>query len=608
MNAPASAYPATQQVTSKANPARPWKERFLQKEVLASAIREGFSPLQARLLAGRLPHMPCGTLRNLVTPRSADLPRAQKLPDIDPAVAAMADAITGGETLACLADHDADGQDAAVVVWKAMTEVFNLPAERLHIVPSHRLKEGYGVSAALVERVLALDPLPTCVLTVDQGSTDEPRIAELAAHGIRTIVTDHHHLPEEGPPASAVACVNPARPDSEFGDPTICGAMVAWYVMIALHQELTRRNWTVAPIGKLSESLSYVAVATCGDCVDLGMSHANRWAVQRGLARIAAMHGDQPVWDAFAPFVRNEWSASALSFQIVPRINAASRVGDARRGIEAMCATSLKGAYEWVQVLDDANADRKAIQQELTKVALAMAAPMMAEGAPALCLPFYEGGHAGVHGIVASRVVETYGVPVVCLSKAQEQEGLMTGSIRSVEGVHVKHVLDAIASEHPEFGLRYGGHAMAGGVRVATDKVPEFGAAWELACGNALSGRQAPPQEHDGELPGELSGALAQEMESLAPFGRGFPEARFLLEGDVRRVSPLGKDGKHLQLEVVRANGRTERVVWFGATAPGETTPDVRGHQRFVVQFAASTFAKGPGYDIKAVEWLRGAK
>lgn len=583
-------------------PPRAWLNRPVQQAVHEQALAEGFTPLQARVLAGRLPALPRGTLRDLVHPSARHVPRASALPDIDRAAKRLADAVETGEVLACVADHDADGISAATIVWKAMIELFGVPTERLHIVSSHRLKEGYGVSAKLVERILALQPRPTCCITVDQGTTDEARIAELAAHGIDTLVTDHHHVPEEGPPPSAVACVNPILP-SEFGDPTICGAMVAWYVMLALHQELAARGWPVQPKARLLDTLSYAAVATCADCVDLGQSHANRWAVQEGLARIAA--GDQPVWEAFAPFVRNQWSASAIAFQLAPRLNAGSRVGDAMRGVKALCAPTLRDAFEWVQVLDNANIERKAIQAGLTERALAMAAPLVADGATALCLPFYEGGHAGVHGIVASRVVEAFGLPTICLSAMEDEPALMTGSIRSIKGVHVKRTLDRIAREHPELELRYGGHEGAGGVRLARERVPELAAAWELAVADLLGAPAPPAGEHDGPLPESLSADVAAQLEALAPYGRGFPEPSFVVEGEVTRVAPLGRDGKHLQLDLRRANGRTERLVWFGSVLPDGTRPLQPGRHRFVVDLGTSTYQRGPGYDLKVKEWIR---
>lgn len=593
------------QETTASRATRPWAARPLADAVYEAAVAEGRSHLQATVIAGRLNRLPDGRLADLINPRAADLPRASALPDIALATACLADAIEQGQVIAAVLDHDADGQNSGLVIWRAMTEAFAVPPERLHVVTSHRLKEGYGVSSQLVERILALDPRPTCVLTADQGSTDEPRVAELARHGVKTVVTDHHHLPEEGPPPSAVACVNPARDDATaFGDPTICGAMVAWYVMVALQRELARRGLPHGTPAQLVDLLSFVAVATCGDCVDLGMSHANRWAVQQGLERIE--RGGQAIWEAFAPFVRNEWTSTSLSFQIVPRLNSVGRLGDAKRGIEAMCSSNLREAYAWVQTLDDANLERKRVQAELTERAMEMAQPQMDQGAPALCLPFYTGGHAGVHGITASRIVDTFGVPTVCLSPVEGDPDWMTGSIRSVEGAHVKHLLDGIAREYPQLNLRYGGHAMAGGVKVPRALVSQFAIAWELAVQDALTDRPPPPREHDGKLPVRPSRQAAAELAELAPYGRGFPEPVFVVAGEVSRIRPLGRDNKHLQMDVAFPDGQRERMVWFNAVGEDGQLPIGPGHHRFAYQLTGSTFARGPGYDLKIVACLDG--
>ncbi len=580
-------------------PTRPWRERHKASDVTEQARQEGFTPLQAAILANRLTSLPRGDLRDLVRPRATHLPRASLLPDMAKATGRLADAIEHQEVIGVLVDHDADGQNSGVVLWRALTEAFQVPAEQIHVVTSHRLKEGYGLSAMLVERVLTLTPRPTVLILADQGSCDEPRIAELARHSIETVVTDHHHLPEEGPPASAVACVNPARTDSDFGDATICGAMVAWYVMVALQRELQRRGLPHGTAADLYELLSYVAVATCGDCVDLGMSHANRWAVQQGLARIA--QGGQPIWEAFAPFVRNEWTSTSVSFQLVPRLNAVGRLGDAKRGIDAMCSPNLRDAFAWVQTLDDANIERKRVQAELTERALSMAEPQIAQGAPALCLPFFTGGHAGVHGITASRMVDTFGVPTVCLSPVEGDPELMTGSVRSVEGAHVKHLLDRIATDYPRLELRSGGHAMAGGLRVPRAKVGEFAVAWELAVQDALAGRATPPREHDGALPVPPSREVAAEIDALSPYGRGFPEPVFLAEVDVKRIRPLGKDNKHIQLDVMFPGAGAQRMVWFNAIGPDGALPIGPGRQRFIYQLSGSTYERGPGYDLRIV-------
>lgn len=576
---------------------RPWAARELHSDVRQAALNDGMTPLQATLIAGRIKQLPDCPLPTLIAPSIRDIPRASNLPDIGAAADAICDAIVRDDVLGVVVDHDCDGCTSGSVILKALTESFGVPPSRVTVIPSHRLKEGYGVSTKLVERILGLEPRPTLLISADQGSADQPRIAQLLEHGIRTVVTDHHHIPVEGPPKSAVACVNPARDDSEFGDASIAGCLVAWYVMLAVQHGLRERGVTL-PMNSLhlNELLSYVAVGTCADAVDLGTSKANRWAVQTGLNQIKL--GRQPIWEAFAPFVRGEWTSTSIAFQVASRVNSAGRLGDASRSIEAMCASDLKSAHAWVRVLDETNTKRKDIQKDLGLRAMEMAWPMVEQGAPALCIPFYVGGHAGVHGVIASRVLDATGLPTVCLSSAEGDGDMMTGSIRSVEGAHVKNLLDEIRLLHPEFQLMGGGHAMAGGIRILRCHVPAFAVAWERVVAKALKGSEPPLREHDGELPCPPSCQVIDEIEALQPFGRGFPEPTFVADVEVLRVSALGKDGKHCSLDVAYPGGQLVRAVWFGSVGSDGALPQVRGRRHLIYEIRRSSFSRGPGYDI----------
>lgn len=590
MNQPLAKSPATPI-------ARPWAARPLHLEVEREAQREGFTPLQSMLIARRFRRLPEGPIRQTIYPSSQDIPRASNLPDIAVASKAVADAIVNGEVICVLSDHDADGLNACFVVWQALTKTFGVPSEKIHLVPSHRLREGFGVSDKLVERVLVLDPLPTLAITVDQGSSNETQIAALLKAGVAAVVTDHHHVPEEGPPRSALACVNPARTDSAFGDPTIAGCMVAFYLMVAVQHELKLRGALPASGQHLFANLACTAIATVADCVDLGMSKANRWVVKAGLDMLRKE--DRPIWKAFSPLVRGEWSSTSISYNLAPRLNCASRMGDAVKALDALCAEDLPTAQAWVQVLDEVNTERKRVQALMVAQAMEMAWPMVADGAPALCLPFYTGGHAGIHGVAASRVVELTGLPTICLSPVEGDPNRMTGSIRSIEGAHVKHLLDGIAADHPEWHLQWGGHSGAGGCRLDRKHVPGFAVAWELAVEAALAGRPPPPREHDGVLSVPPSTQVVDEIEALAPYGRGFPEPVFLAEVEVMKVSPLGKDDKHCSLDVIFPGNVMGRAVWFNSVTQPGVMPVGRGRLKMIYEIGRSNFARGPGFDIK---------
>lgn len=572
---------------------RPWRQRERDNRVYQAALGEGLTPLQAVVLAGRF-RGAGGSVVNRTWPRGKMLPTLADLPDIEAATHAVVRAISENQVIAAVCDHDADGQDSAAILFSALMR-FGVPASRVRVITSHRLKEGYGVSDKLVERILDLDPCPQLVITADQGSCDEPRIAELARRGIATVVTDHHTLPAEGPPASAVACVNPARSDSRF-DPTIAGCMVAWLLMESVRRALACDDG-------IEDLLEYAAVGTIADCVDLG-APTNRWAVQKGLARIS--QSGRPIWEAFrAAAGVEEVDSQTVAFKWAPMINSAGRLGDAGRGVAALCANDRQEALAWVEVLQDTNTERKARQKEMERVAQSIADIQLTEGRMGLCIDFGAEGHPGIHGVVAGRVVERSGLPTVCLSREDGNPDRTTGSIRSIEGAHVRKLLDAIAASYPWLDLRYGGHAAAGGVRFATEHAELFAAAWDKVCTECVTGLPPAMLEHDGSLGCVPTLDMVAELAALQPFGRGFPEPRF---SDVVRpleTRVIGADRSHLSVMGQWPDGRRERAVWFGA-ADRAAELEVPG-TRWVYRLARSTFRGRTRVDVMIDEVLPGS-
>ena len=263
----------------------------------------------------------------------------------------------------------------------------------------------------LVERTLALKPFPTLVITADCGSSDEPRIARLKAAGIDVVVSDHHALPLEGPPVSAYACVNPTRDDCTYPDKTIAGCMVAWLLMSLARGVLV--EWGALPEAtpKLSPWLSYVALGTVADCVSLGGSPANRAVVSYGLTLINRM--DAACWRAMAARLGADsvpFNAETLAFQMGPRINARSRLDDPYAALHFMLAESDAVANRQLEVLDQDNQSRKAIEADMAEEARALAASALLADEPAVVV-FLEDGHPGVQGIVASRLVQSERAP-----------------------------------------------------------------------------------------------------------------------------------------------------------------------------------------------------
>lgn len=539
--------------------------------VLAAAQALNLPPLVARVLAGRLNG--CTELAELVTPTLGSIAHPRCLKDGERAAARIAQAVTEGEQIGILTDYDVDGITSHVVIRRTLHELFGVPDTRLHSLIGHRINDGYGISAPLVEHTLALKPRPTLVITADCGSSDEPRIARLAAEGIDVVVTDHHALPVEGPPASAYAVVNPSRDDCDYPDATIAGCMVAWLIMMQARAQLV--EWGAIPEStpRLSSWLSYVALGTVADCVSLGRSAINRAVVTRGLALINRM--DAPCWRVMAERLGADslpFNAGTLGFQMGPRINARSRLDDPYAALHFMMAGDDITARRYLDVLDADNQSRKMIEAEMVEQAIQKAQPLLERNAPALVIYLPE-GHAGVQGIVASRLVQRYGRPTLILTPAAALNQL-SGSGRSIEGVHLRQALQQVHECTPGALLRFGGHAGAAGVTLFREHMTAFQQQLELAVADQLGDRELTPIVlTDGELqPDEVSLETVALLEQLAPFGREFEEPLFEGVFEIHDCRLVGSQRNHMML-MLGAGHMQYRGIWFKAISAGQESP-----------------------------------
>ncbi|MGQ7246823.1 single-stranded-DNA-specific exonuclease RecJ [Halomonas sp. V046] len=542
--------------------------RSRNQSLYRRALESGLSELQARILAGRLADYD-GEIAPLVDPSLRSLAHPERLADGVRAAERIAQAVAEGEHIGILTDYDVDGITSHVVIRRTLCELFGVPESRLHSLIGHRIQDGYGISLPLVERTLKLGPRPTLVITADCGSSDEPRIARLKAAGIDVVVSDHHALPIEGPPPSAYATVNPTRQDCDYPDATIAGCMVAWLLMSLTRQVLIQQAVVAPSTPKLSAWLSYVALGTVADCVSLGASAINRAVVRHGLTLINRM--GEPCWRAMAERLGADsvpFNAETLGFQMGPRINARSRLDDPYAALHYMLAGDDSVARQHLEVLDADNQSRKAIEADMTEVAKGLAAEALASDAP-IIIVYLSDGHPGVQGIVASRLVQAYGRPTLVLTPAAEA-GMLTGSGRSIEALHLRDALQRAFELAPETLPRFGGHRGAAGVGVPLDRLEEFRRALTQAVGEQLEGVHLAPRIYtDGELTStELRLETLAELELLGPYGREFDAPLFEGEFLVERVKPVG-DGSHLMMELSR-QGLTLKAIWFRALTPGD--------------------------------------
>lgn len=548
------------------------RQREIALPVEQEARRRGFTPLQARILAGRIRDV-AGL--DAVGRPIHDLDPPDKLPDVAVAADTIAAAIVGGkQKIIICTDADCDGSSSHFVLRTALLDYFHVPASQVISTIAHRLNDGYGINDAFADRLLALSPSGALCITADQGSTDEARIARMrAAKGIVTVVTDHHGIPDAGPPGSAVACVNPVRKDSAFGDPYIAGCHVAWLVMCAVRQRLIAAGWLPREAPTLASLLDVVAVGTCADAVSLGASKNNRTILAYGL-RLMNRPDPRPCWVAIrqvagieGPFVTRD-----ISHGIAPRLNAKWRMGEAMASVSFLCAKDAGEALQYAAVLDQENKARRVVQDTMTGPGLAMGEDQVRAGRSALCV-FFPEGHSGVHGIVASRLVEAYGRPVCCLSPKPGDAAAVVGSLRSVPGVNIREALADVAARHPALLAHWGGHPGAAGLAMTRAQIPAFHDAFCEAVE-----RQADPSTFgavvrtDGALPCPLSLDALAEIDALQPYGREFEAPVFCDTFTVAKARPVG-DGSHLKLTLVDDDGNEQSAIWFRAMESGAPAP-----------------------------------
>lgn len=546
-------------------------EREIDEEILSSVQQLNLHPVAQRVLAGRASKFGinpsdvifCG-LRDLDSPSS--------LPDIKVSATRIARAIIDGEVIGLETDHDVDGVTSHAVLYRALHNAFGHPKDKIRSYIGHRLKEGYGLSDLLCDRILADEIRPTLIITADNGSSDGPRITRLREHGIDTVVSDHHGMPEEGPPADAVGCVSPTRPDSQFPDPLIAGVMVSFLLMCAVRQELIEQKALPPDAQRLTSLLDYVALGTVADCVSLVRSRNNRALIRAGLLPIN--QGARPCWRVIRPVLGDlakPITSQDLAFGIGPRINAVGRLDDAMVGVKFLLSETDQEAAKWVIELNKANQLRREIESELKDEAMMVGELQVESGRTVIQVCLTE-GHAGVHGIVASRLVEAFGRPAVCFSAKLGEAGVLSGSARGVEGVHIRDAMQKVQELQPGLQMKFGGHEGAGGITLNETDFPAFERLFEQVVSEQIGQKKLEPLIiTDGIVETtQITEEMIDGLQVLEPFGREFEAPLLVGRFKMMSAKSMGEAGIHWRFKLIGSEGGIFEAVWFNV---GETCP-----------------------------------
>lgn len=477
----------------------------------------------------------------------ADLLPPSLLRNIDAAVRLLQDALQVQRRILVLADFDADGATSCALALRCLRAMGFAHVD--YLVPN-RFEYGYGLTPEIVE--VARERAPGLIMTVDNGIASHAGIAHANALGMQVLVTDHH-LPGDTLPAAA-CIVNPNQPGCGFPSKALAGVGVVFYLMMALRSALREAGWFAAqalPEPRLVEYLDLVALGTVADVVPLDIN--NRRLVKHGLQRIRsgkACPGIRALLEV-AGRSADRVVASDLGFAAGPRLNAAGRLTDMSLGIECLLSDDDGAALRMAQQLDSLNRERRLIEQDMQADALQLLERMGLDAQERLGICLYDASwHQGVIGILASRIKDRLHRPVIVFADAGSDEAgtaLIKGSARSIPGVHIRDLLDAVATRHPALLSKFGGHAMAAGLTLRLDDFADFAVALEQELQRLADPELFQPVLlHDGELtPDCLSLDFAQLLREATPWGQQFPEPLFSGRFDVVATRVLA--GKHLK-------------------------------------------------------------
>lgn len=476
------------------------------------------------------------------------------MPGIEKAATLLADAVRAGKRICVYGDYDVDGMCATAI----LLECLKIGGASPRFYVPDRLEEGYGVNADAL-RTLKQDGVDV-VVTVDCGVTAIVEAEVARAEGLTYIVTDHHECQAELPKADAV--VHPRLPGSQYPFGDLCGAGVAFKLAWETARKITGAEQVTPAFRKfLMDATSLAAVGTICDVV--AMDDENRILVHYGLKSLRA---NPPIGLAKLMALgklaeKSRLEATDVSFQLGPRLNSCGRLGQARLGVELLTTRDEKRATELARYLEEENSARQTLERRLLSEVKELANQLYPpDGDDTAMIVAGEGFHAGVIGIVASRLVEKYHRPCIVLNLGPEYA---TGSGRSVPGFHLQQAL----AECSDLLERSGGHAMAAGLKVRRDRLEEFRERFHQLSKEWLAGR-----DREGEILIDMEAPLdaltlnlVESLEVLEPYGPTnrppvFMASNLATVGEPRKV---GATKQHLMF-FVRQGQRKYKAIAFG--------------------------------------------
>lgn len=523
--------------------------RRFDRNVVQALTNRGFPEPLARALAAR----------HVTSPSDLDYEFKEMLSPWDlkncrEAGEAIADAIWKQKKIVIIGDYDCDGATAVSVGILGLQALgaFNVS----YLIPD-RDKDGYGLSPQLVDRAAAAGA--ELIITVDNGISSVAAVEHAKTLGIEAVVTDHH-LPGDEIPDTLV--VNPNQRGDTFPSKSLAGVGVIFYVLIAVRSALRAKG--AYPNGKqpnLQHLIDLVALGTVADVVTLDRN--NRILVSKGLDSIRAGKMQPGVSALLSVAGKNAHriSANDLGYILGPRINAAGRLDSINKGVECLTSYDYNTALFYAKELDQINAERRNREVSMQSDAILSLQTISVDDSNSIVLKG-DDWHAGIIGLVASRIKEQTYRPVIAFAPSEENgEHVLKGSGRSIPGIHLRDALDRVSKLSPGLILKFGGHAMAAGLTIRKDAFDEFKELFARAV-KELSDPEMFERNivTDGELRASDFNIELVEAIRKHVWGQAFPEPLFANQFKVLSQRVLKDQHLKLSLEV---DGREIQAIWF---------------------------------------------
>lgn len=539
-------------------------------QIPASFLTLGLPPLIAQTLLRRGINSPVEAEAFLHPDKTPSTP----FPNIEAAVERILLAIRNQEMICVWGDFDVDGQTSTALLVQTLQ---SLGADVIYYIPI-RGKESHGVHIETLKPIL--DNGAKLIVTCDTGITAHEAVDYANSRGVDVVITDHHDLGETLP--NAFAIINPKLLPKDHLLSNLAGVGVAYKLAEALFESQKSK---VEGQTSADDLLDLVALGLIADVALL--KGETRSLAQKGIEALRNTNRlGLKVMAELSGTNLETLTEETIGFTFAPRLNALGRLGDANPAVELLLTQDPARARVLAAQIEGLNVQRRLLTSQVYEAAesqLRENPDLLSEPAIVLSHPNWPGG---VVGIVANKLVDRYHKPAILLTESED--GIMRGSARSIEGLHIT---EAIATQKAI--LRgFGGHPMAAGMAFDADKLPEFrkglGKAIEKQLGAVV--REEPTLQIDAWLElNDLNLELATSLEMLAPFGAGNP-ALTLASRDVqlKSVSTIGKTKEHLRLNVEGESGTIQSILWWGGASGELPEPD----SKFDIAYSlrASTF------------------